>query len=77
MAMKWKEGFTSRAFTFEEFRDEIITPECMYGEDPDKVAEASITLYLHDGYIEKTNVGGKIWYVRTGKKLPPKEEKSK
>jgi len=74
--MSWKkkleEPFKRRAFTFEEFRDEVIVPEIMYGEDPDKVAEASITLYIQEGYIEETNVGGKVWYIRTGKKLPPK-----
>jgi len=73
--MDWREVFTSRAFTFEEFRDDVITPECMYGEDPDKVAEASIVLYLQEGYIEKTVVGGKVWYIRTGKDLPPSEKK--
>ncbi len=67
----WKEGFHSRAFTFDEFRDEIIVPECMYGEDPDQVAEASILLYIHEGYIEKTIIGEKTWYIRTGKELPP------
>lgn len=71
----WKKPFNSRAFTFEEFRDEIIVPECMYGEDPDQVAKASITLYLHEGYIEQTMVGGKTWYVRTGKELPPVKKK--
>jgi len=75
--MSWKkkteEAFTRKAFTFEEFRDEVITPECMYGEDPDGVAEASIVLYIQEGYIEKTHVGGKTWYIRTGKELPPKE----
>jgi len=72
MSWKKKEAFNRRAFTFEEFRDEVIVPECMYGEDPDKVAESSITLYVQEGYIEETNVGGKVWYVRTAKKLPPK-----
>lgn len=72
---QWKDAFGLRAFTLEEFRDEVIVPECMYGEDPDKVAEASIALYLEQGYIEKTEVCGKIWYIRTGKNLPSKEKK--
>ena len=75
--MSWKkkslEPFKLRAFTFDEFRDEVIIPECMYGEDPDKVTEASITLYIHEGYIEKTQIGDKVWYIRTAKELPPKE----
>ncbi len=77
--MSWKKKstkpFDRRAFTFEEFRDEVIVPECMYGEDPDKVAESSITLYIQEGYIEETNVGGQVCYLRTGKDLPPKDKK--
>ncbi len=71
----WKEAFNSRPFTFEEFRDQIIAPECIFGQDPDKVTEASITMYLQEGYIDETRVGDKIWYIRTGKKLPTPKKK--
>ena len=63
--------FGGRSFTFEEFRDECVKPNLKPNEDPDEVAEASIDLLIHQGLIEKTVVGEKIWYIRTGKELPP------
>jgi len=70
MSHNWKK-FSGRAFTFEEFRDEVVQQECIHGEDPNQVATASLALYIHQGYIEKTMVGQQTWYIRTGKQLPP------
>ncbi len=69
----WKK-FHGRAFTFEEFRDEVVEQECIHGENPDQLAEASLELYIHQGYIEKTMVGEQTWYIRTGKQLPPPQK---
>ncbi len=69
MKDKWK-NFNGRAFTFQEFRDSIVN-ECLFGEDPDKVATASLEIFIHEGYVQETKVGQETWYIRTGKKLPP------
>jgi len=70
MRTNWKK-FSGRAFTFEEFRDEVVLQECIHGEDPDQLAEASLGIYIQKGYLEKTKVGDQTWYIRTGKMLPP------
>jgi len=69
MKDRWKD-FDVKTFTFEEFRDSIVN-ECLHGEDPDKVAKASIDTYIKEGYLEVTQVGVEFWYMRTAKKLPP------
>ena len=69
MKDKWK-NFNGKAFTFQEFRDSIVN-ECLFGEDPDKVATASLEIFIHEGHVQETKVGQETWYIRTGKKLPP------
>jgi len=71
MKEKWLD-FNTKAFTFAEFRNSIEN-ECLHGEDPDKVAENCLDTYIKEGYVEETVVGDETWYIRTGKKLPPKK----
>jgi len=71
MIEKWI-NFNTKTFTFEQFRDSIVN-ECLFGEDPDKVAKASLDIFIHEGYVQENKVGNETWYIRTGKKLPPKK----
>jgi hypothetical protein len=71
MKDKWK-GFDAKTFTFEEFRDSIEN-ECLHGEDPDKVAKASLDVYIKEGFVEVTEVANQFFYIRTDKKLPPQK----
>ncbi len=70
MKEKW-ENLNAKSFTFKEFRDSIEN-ECLFGEDPDKVAKTSLKIYINEGYIEETKVGNQTWYIRTKKKIPPR-----